>query len=263
MALGIKGFRARRRSGWAAEPESAEVVDYEEKIPLTQLVQRWLTENPRTVRNAIFGILGATVVIIIVFVLYAAARDEHSRKLHAALEKYDQIKILPKGEARALQMKEFGTSLIPVCQQTISTIESAAACFTAGNALLEAREFAQAADAFSRAVSAYDSDSMVSVARFMQAQALEGAREFEKALAVYKQLEAPYAAVKKSEMSIFHQARMLYYLGKFDEAEEKFVKISRESEGKEFAAPSRNYISILNAQRGNKPVAPPTEPQKK
>ncbi len=263
MALGIKGFRARRRSGRATEPESAEVAVYEEKIPLSQLAQQWLTENPRTVKNVIFAILGLTVVVILVFVLHAAARDEHSRKLHGALEKYDQIKILPKGEARSLQMKEFGASLLPVCQQTINTVESAAACFTAGNALLEGREFAQAADAFSRAASAYDTDSMVSVARFMQAQALEGGREFGKALVVYKQLEAPYASVKKSEMSVFHQARMLYYLGKFDEAEEKFVKISRESEGKEFAAPSRNYISMLNAQRGSKTPAPQGEPQKK
>lgn len=250
MALGMKGFRARRRSGKTGEPESAETQTYEEKIPLSQQILQWITDNPRIIRNSLYAVMAITVVIILVFVLHAAARDEHSRKLHTALEKYDQIKILPKGEARSLQMKEFGASLKPVCEQTISTIESAAACLTAGNALLEGRDFAQAADAFSRAASAYDTEAMVSVARFMQAQALESAKEFEKALAVYKQLEGPYATVKKAEMAIFHQARMLYYLGKYDEAEEKFVKISRESEGKEFAAPSRNYISMLNAQRG-------------
>jgi tetratricopeptide (TPR) repeat protein len=249
MALGMKGFRARRRSGKAGETESPETQVYEEKIPLSQHILQWISENPRTIRNSLYAVMAVTVIVILVFVLHAAARDEHSRKLHAALEKYDQIKILPKGEARALQMKEFGASLKPVCEQTISTIESAAACLTAGNALLEGREFVQAADAFSRAASAYDTEAMVSVARFLQAQALESAKEFEKALAVYKQLEGAYGAVKKSEMSTYHQARMLYYLGKFDEAEEKFVKISRESEGKEFAAPSRNYISLLNAQR--------------
>lgn len=253
MALGIKGFRARRRKGETNEPESAQTQSYEEKVPLSQQILQWISDNPRTLRNGLYAVLGITVIIILIFVLHAAARDEHSKKLHAALEKYDQIKILPKGEARSLQMKEFGVSLKPVCEQMISTLESAAACFTAGNALLEGREYVQAADAFSRAASAYDTDAMVSVARFMQAQALESGKEFEKALAIYKQLEGPYATVKKSEMAVFHQARMLYYLGKYDEAEEKFVKISRESEGKEFAAPSRNYISMLNAQRSAAP----------
>lgn len=250
MALDIKGFRARRKAARAEAAGNAPVaVASAEKVPLGHRLSQWLTENPKTIRNVVIGILGVTVTVVLFLVLRAAAKDEHSRKLHQALEKYEQIKILPRGEARALQMKEFGMSLKPVCEQTLSTLESGAACFTAGNALLEARDFPLAASLFGRAVSAYDSDAMVSVARFMQAQALESNREFEKALAVYKSLEKDYTVAKKTEMAVFHQGRMLYYLGKYDEAEEKFAKLSRESEGKEFAAPSRNYISLLNAER--------------
>jgi tetratricopeptide (TPR) repeat protein len=253
MALDIKGFRARRKALRAQAAGAAPVaLPASEQVPLAHRISLWLTENPKTIRNTIFAILGATVVVVLFLVLRAAAKDEHSRKLHQALEKYEQIKILPRGEARALQMKEFGMSLKSVCEQTLATLESAAACFTAGNALLEARDFKLAASFFGRAVSGYDSEAMVSVARFMQAQAYESSREFEKALAVYKDLEKEYTIAKKTEMATFHQGRMLYYLGKYDEAEEKFTKLVRDSEGKEFAAPSRNYISLLNAERANK-----------
>ncbi len=253
MALDIKGFRARRKALRAQAAGAAPVIlPASEHVPLGHRISLWLTENPKTIRNTIFAILGATVVVVLFLVLRAAAKDEHSRKLHQSLEKYEQIKILPRGEARALQMKEFGLSLKSVCEQTLATLESAGACFTAGNALLEGREFSLAASFFGRAVSGYDSEAMISVARFMQAQAYESAREFEKALAVYKDLEKEYAIAKKTEMATFHQGRMLYYLGRYDEAEEKFAKLSRESEGKEFAAPSRNYISLLNAERASK-----------
>ena len=252
MALDITGFRARRKASRAQEPGSVAAAPAAEKVPLGHRLGQWLTENPKSIRNGIIGALGIAVVIVLFLVLRAAAKDEHSRKLHLALEKYEQIKILPKGEARSLQMKEFGLSLKGVCEQTLSTVESAAACLSAGNAFLEARDFGTAAALFGRAASAYDSEAMVSVARFMQAQAYESNREFDKALAAYKELEPAYAIAKKSEMITFHEGRMFYYMGKFDEAEEKFVKISREGEGKDFAAPSRNYISILNAERAAK-----------
>jgi tetratricopeptide (TPR) repeat protein len=256
MAFDIKGFRARRKAARAQAAGVAPVaVSAAEQAPWSHRISQWLTENPKTIRNSIFVVLGVTVVIVLFLVLRAAAKDEHSRKLHQALEKYEQIKILPRGEARSLQMKEFGMSLKGVCEQTLATLESAGACFTTGNALLEGRDFALAAAFFGRAASGYDSEAMVSIARFMQAQAYEGGREFEKALAIYKGLEKEYAIAKKTEMATFHQGRMLYYLGKYDEAEEKFAKLSRESEGKEFAAPSRNYISLLNAERAlNSPL---------
>jgi len=253
MALDIKGFRARRKAARSDGGVAISAADtLSEDIPLAHRLSLWLTANPRVIRNTVIGILAATVIVVLFLVLRAAAKDEHSRKLHQALEKYEQIKILPRGEARSLQMKEFGLSLKSVCEQTLATVESAAACLTAGNALLEGRDFALAATFFGRAASAYDSEAMVSIAHFMQAQALESNREFDKALAVYKELEKEYTIAKKTEMAVFHQGRMLYYLGKYDEAEEKFAKLSRESEGKEFAAPSRNYISILNAERSSK-----------
>ncbi|MBN8220443.1 MAG: hypothetical protein J0L53_05940 [Spirochaetes bacterium] len=253
MALDIKGFRARRRAARSEAAGSAPVsVAVAEEVTLAHRISQWLTENPKTIRNSIFAVLGVTVIVVLFMVLRAAAKDEHSRKLHLALEKYEQIKILPRGDARSLQMKEFGLSLKSVCEQTLSTVESAAACLTAGNALLEGRDFALAAAFFGRAASAYDNDAIASVARFMQAQAYESNREFEKALAVYKSLEKDYTIAKKTEMATFHQGRMLYYLGKYDEAEEKFSKLTRENEGKEFAAPSRNYISLLNAERAAK-----------
>jgi tetratricopeptide (TPR) repeat protein len=251
MAISIKGFRARRKAAKVAA-ENTPVIRSSaivEEATLTQRLGAWVGENPKTIRNTLFGVVGAALIVVLFVVLRAAAKDEHSRKLHAALEKYEQIKILPRGEARTAQMKEFGTSLKDVCEQALATLESSAACFSGGNALLEGREFKLAAAFFGRAASGYDTDAMASVARFMQAQALEGGREFAQALDVYKQLEKDYAAAKKSELAIFHQGRMLYYLGKYDEAEEKFAKLSREGEGKEFAAPSRNYISILNAER--------------
>jgi tetratricopeptide (TPR) repeat protein len=250
MAFQIKGFRARRRAAnQRGAAEAAPVMAESEKLPLGVQLHNWVNENPRVIRNTIFVLVGITVSVVLVLVLRAAAKDEHSRKLHAALEKYEQIKILPKGDARAQQMKEFALSLKPVCEQTIATLESSAACFTAGSALLEGRDPVSAAAMFARAASGYDTDAMASVAAFMQAQALESAREFDKALAVYKDLEKKYAAIKKTEMALFHQGRMLYYLGRYDEAEEKFAKLSRDSEGKEFAASSRNYISLLNAER--------------
>jgi hypothetical protein len=100
----------------------------------------------------------------LIVVLRAAAKDEHSRQLHTALEKYDQIKILPKGEARSGQMKDFGLSLKSVCEQRLATLESAAACFTAGNALLEGRDFKLAAEFFGRAHRA--TTRLVSIAKF-------------------------------------------------------------------------------------------------
>lgn len=252
MAFDIKGFRRRRR---AAQPvgqtATAPATAESEKLSPWVRLQNWVSRNPRAIRNSIIAIAGVTLIVVLVLVLHAAARDEHSRKLHAALEKYNEIRILPKGEARAQQMKEFGQSLRPVCEQTIATVESAAACFTAGIALLEGRDPAVAANMFGRAASGYDTEAMASIAGFMQAQALETAREFEKALSVYKELEKNYAGIKKTEMAIFHQGRMLYYLGRYDEAEEKFAKLSRDSEGKEFAASSRNYISLLNAERSS------------
>ncbi|HMV34900.1 MAG TPA: hypothetical protein PKM44_08115 [Turneriella sp.] len=250
MAFEIKGFRGRRRATMqAGQTEIAPATAESEQLPLGIRLQHWVNENPRAIRNSIFVLAGITVAVVLVLVLRAAAKDEHSRRLHAALEKYEQIKILPKGDARALQMKEFGQSLKPVCEQAIATLESAAACFTAGSALLEGRDPVAAAALFARAASGYDTDAMASVAGFMQAQALESARDFEKALLVYKDLEKKYALIKKTEMALFHQGRMLYYLGRYDEAEEKFAKLSRDSEGKEFAASSRNYISLLNAER--------------
>jgi len=220
-----------------------------EKEPLAHRAQKWLAENPKTLRNSMITVVALTLVITLVFVLRAAAKDEHSRQLHAALEKYDQIKILPKGEARSAQMKDFGNGLRSTCEQAISTLESSAACFTAGSALLEGKDFALAAKLLERAASGYGGAAMGSVAAFMHAQALESGKNFEAALKVYKDIENRYANIKKSEMALFHQARMLYYLGRYDEAEEKFAKLSRESEGKEFAAPSRNYITLLNAER--------------
>jgi tetratricopeptide (TPR) repeat protein len=254
MALKLKGFRARRRAArQAAQMQKASPAVQDaaqtEKLPLSVKLQNWVNTNPRIIRKSIYALIAATVIVVLVLVLRAAASDEHSRKLHTALEKYEQIKILPKGDARAQQMKEFALSLTPVCEQMIATLESAAACFTAGSALLEARDPVSAAAMFARAAAGYDSDAMASVAMFMQAQALESAREFEKALAVYKDLEKKYASIKKTEMALFHQGRMLYYLGRYDEAEEKFAKLSRDSEGKEFAASSRSYISLLNAER--------------
>lgn len=250
MAFSVKGFRARRRAAKQAGQTTAPVAaPVTEKLPLSMRVQNWINENPRAIRNTILALLGIVVTVVLVFVLRAAAKDEHSRKLHAALEKYEQIKILPKGEARAQQMKEFGLSLKPVCEQVIATVESAAACFSAGSALLEGADFTNAATLFARAAAGYDTDAMASVALFMQAQALESAREFEKALLVYRELEKKYAAIKKTEIALFHQGRMLYYLGRYDEAEEKFAKLSRESEGKEFSSASRNYISLLNEER--------------
>jgi len=250
MAFKIQGFRSRRRAArQAGQVETAPAATESGKIPLGIRLQNWVNENPRAIRNSFFIIAGITVSVVLVLVLRAAAKDEHSRKLHAALEKYEQIKILPKGEARQQQMKEFGLSLKPVCEQLIATLESAAACFTAGSALLEGGDPVTAAALFARASAAYDTDAMASIAGFMQAQALESARDFEKALLVYKDLEKKYVSIKKAEMAIFHQGRMLYYLGRYDEAEEKFAKLSRDSEGKEFAASSRNYISLLNAER--------------
>lgn len=251
MALGIKGFRARRRASRQVAEGNGEVIVQvnSEKMPFSVRAQQWLTENPKTIRNGIFVLLGVTAVVILLVVLRAAAKDEHSRQLHAALEKYEQIKILPKGEARSLQMKEFGLSLKATCEQGISTIESSAACFTAAGALLEGKDYGGAAKLFQRAAQGYGSDAMGSVARFMYAQALESGKEFEKALAVYKELEKEYAAVKKTELAIFHQGRMFYYMGKYDEAEERFAKLSRDADGKEFAAASRNYISLLNSER--------------
>lgn len=250
MAFQFKGFRARRRATpQTGETGAATAPTNGEKLPLGVRLQTWVNENPRLLRNGFLLFAGVIVSFLLILVMRAAAKDEHSRKLHAALEKYEQIKILPRGEARSQQMKDFGLSLKPVCEQTISTLESAAACFTTGSALLEAREPNAAAAAFARAAAGYDTDAMASVAAFMQAQALESARQFEKALAVYKDLEKKYATVKKTEMSAFHQGRMLYYLGRYDEAEEKFARLSRDSEGKEFAASSRNYISLLNAER--------------
>lgn len=201
------------------------------------------------IRNALITSLGVVVAISLIFVLLAMARDEHSRQLHTALEKYEQIKLLPKGEARSAQMKEWGLSLRPICEQIITTAEKAALCFSAASALLEAGEAKSAAELFARAAKSYDTEALRVLSLFMQAQSHEAAREFEKALSLYKELEPHFLAIKKSEIAIFHQARMLYYLGRYDEAEEKFAKISRESEGKEFAAASRNYISLLNAER--------------
>lgn len=252
MAFSVKGFRARRRTARQNTPPAVAPTTPAEKLPLGMRVQNWINENPRAIRSTIVALLVVTATVVLFFVLRAAAKDEHSRKLHAALEKYEQIKILPKGEAREQQMKDFGLSLKPVCEQVIATLESAAACFSAGTALLEGKDFTAAAILFARAAAGYDSDAMQSIALFMQAQALESAREFEKALAAYRELEKKYAAIKKAEIAIFHQGRMLYYLGRYDEAEEKFAKLSRESEGKEFAAPSRNYISLLNDERSQK-----------
>lgn len=230
---------------------------------LMHKVFRWFSQNPTAVRHSIFTLIGIVVVVVVILFVYAAARHNHSDKLHEALEKYELIKILPRGEARQAQMKEFGLSLKDICEQTISTVESAAACLSGGNALLEAREFAAAAKLFGKAASAYSSQPMISIAQFMQAQAYESNREFDKALALYKGLEKNFTLAKKPEMSTFHQARMLYYLGRYDEAEEKFAKLSRENEGKEFAAPSRNYISLLNAERAAKSTAPQNENLKK
>lgn len=253
MALDIKGFRLRRKAARTQADGEVPATDVaSEKITLALRAHRWLLENPRTIRNIVFALVAVTAVTILIAVLRAAAKDEHSRQLHTALEKYDQIKILPKGDARSGQMKDFGLSLKSVCEQKLGTIESAAACFTAGNALMEGRDFKLAAQFFERAAAGYDAEAMISVAKFMQAQALESTREFEKALAIYKDLEKDYISIKKSEVAIFHQGRMLYYMGKYDEAEERFAKLSRESEGKEFAAPSRNYISLLNSERGAK-----------
>lgn len=265
MALGIKGFRGRRRASRQVADGTGEVTHQpgSEKLPFSARAQHWLSENPKTIRNGIFALLGITAVVILLVVLRAAAKDEHSRQLHAALEKYEQIKILPKGEARSLQMKEFGLSLTSTCEQGISTIESSAACFTAGGALLEGKDYAGAAKLFHRAAQGYGSDAMGSVARFMYAQALESAKEFEKALAVYKDLEKEYAGIKKSEMAVFHQGRMFYYMGKYDEAEERFAKLSRDAEGKEFAAASRNYISLLNSERVQSAKAQPVPAPKK
>jgi tetratricopeptide (TPR) repeat protein len=250
MGFKIKRLSSRRRATPAVHETGGVLFKAETgQLPLGARMQNWIKENPRVIRNSIFAVAGIAVVVVLVLVLRAAARDEHSRKLHAALEKYEQIKILPKGEARAQQMKEFGLSLKPVCEQLITSPETAAACFTAGSALLEGRDPATAAALFARAAAAYDTEALASVAGFMQAQALETARDFEKALQVYKDLEKKYASIKKTEMAIFHQGRMLYYLGRYDEAEEKFAKLSRDSEGKEFAASSRNYISLLNAER--------------
>lgn len=268
MALGIKGFRSRRRGSrqTADGTSEATIPSNSEKLPFSTRAQQWLSENPNSVRNGIFVILGITAVVILLVVLRAAAKDEHSRQLHAALEKYEQIKILPKGEARSLQMKEFGLSLKSTCEQGISTIESSAACFTAAGALLEGKDYTGAAALFQRAAQGYGSDAMGSVSRFMYAQALESGKQFEKALAVYKDLEKEYAAVKKSEMAVFHQGRMFYYMGKYDEAEERFAKLSRDAEGKEFAAASRNYISLLNSERAQaakaQPVPAPPAPKK-
>ncbi len=253
MALDLKSFRSRRSAARAKAAGNAPATTLpEEKITLGQRAHNWLLENPRKIRNVIFALVAVTALTVLIVVLRAAAKDEHSRQLHTALEKYDQIKILPKGEARSAQMKDFGLSLKSVCEQSLATLESAAACFTAGNALLEGRDFKLAADFFGRAASGYDTDSMISIAKFMQAQALESDKQFEKALAVYKDLEKDYQAIKKTEVAIFHQGRMLYYLGKYDDAEERFAKLSRENEGKEFAAASRNYISLLNSERGSK-----------
>ncbi|HRP69522.1 MAG TPA: tetratricopeptide repeat protein [Turneriella sp.] len=236
------------------------------KIPLGDLhteentflhnAMQWITNNPAALRRIIFSIIGLAIVVTVAFILYAAAKDEHSRRLHEALETYEQIKILPKGDARQAQMKNFGSTLKEICEQPFSTIESGAACLSGGNAFLEVNDYPQAAALFARAASSYNSEPMISIARFMQAQALEANREFDKALTLYKNLEKNFTVAKKQEMVIFHQARMLYYMGKYDEAEEKFVKLSRENEGKEFAAPSRNYISLLNAERGkqNTPI---------
>jgi tetratricopeptide (TPR) repeat protein len=252
MADGIKGFRARRKA--AKVTDVAEQVEYpaEEKPTIAHRLQVWLAENPRTIRNAIIAVAGVTLIVLLFTVLRAAARDEHSRQLHTALEKYDQIKILPKGDVRSLQMKEFGLSLQSTCEQTLSTLQSSAVCFTAANALLEGKDFARAADYFGRAASGYDSVAMSSIAKFMQAQALEANRQFDKALAIYKDLETPFTEAKKAEMSIFHQGRMLYYLGRYDEAEERFVKLSRENKRKEYATKSRSYISLLSAERSSK-----------
>lgn len=253
MAFDLKGFRQRRKAARNQTAEEApQSILPEEKITFAQQAHKWLAENPRKIRNIILGLVAITAVTVLIVVLRAAAKDEHSKQLHTALEKYEQIRILPKGEARAAQMKEFGLSLKNVCEQKLPTLESAAACFTGGNALMEARDFKLAADFFDRAASGYDTDAMVSVARFMQGQALESGKEFEKALAIYKELEKNYTAIKKTEVAIFHQGRMLYYLGRYDDAEERFAKISRESEGKEFAAASRNYISLLNSERAGK-----------
>lgn len=257
MAFEIKGFRSRRKAARAAQ--SGEVVTTAlgvEEISFAQKISHFFHENPKIIRNSILGAAAVAVIVITFLVLRAGAREEHSRKLHEALEKYDQIKILPRGDARSLQLKEFGLSLKPVCEQGLKTIESSAACFTAGTALLEGREFAAAASLFERAAAGYDTEAMQSIARFMQAQALESAREFEKALAVYKTLEKEYAYVKKADLAIFHEGRMLYYLGRYDEAEERFGKLTHEGEGKDFALQSRSYISLLNAERaqqGNQP----------
>lgn len=263
MASDIKGFRLRRKAARVhGEGDTHTLPDPEEKMTIAQRAQQWLSENPRKIRNGILILVGVTAVVVLLVVLRAAAKDEHSRQLHTALEKYDQIKILPKGDARSAQMKDFGLSLKAACEQKLHTLESAAVCFTAGNALIEGREFKTAAEFFGGAAAAYDSEALISVARFMQAQALESAKDFEKALAVYKELEKSYTSVKKGEAAIFHQGRMLYYLGRYDDAEERFAKLSRESEGKEFAAASRNYISLLNSERAQQKAPGAAEPKK-
>lgn len=250
MAFRLKGFRLRRKAAKNADPaHPVPVPEHTEKILWSERIQNWISQNPHWVRNTVFGTVGLCVLVVLILVLRAAAQDSHSKALHTALEKYDELRIIPKGEVRQKQMKEFGLSLKGTCEQTFQTIESSAACLTAGNALLEGRDFEGAAEAFRRAASGYSADSMVSVAEFMQAEALESAGKFDEALKVYGSLEKKYTAIKKGEIAIFNEGRMLLYLGRYDDAEEKFSKLAPENEGKEFSALSREYLSLIQLKR--------------
>lgn len=247
----VKSSRSRQKAAVAGEPV-VDQTEYTEKRSLLSAVGYWFSANPQLVRKIVYGLLAMLALLVVWLLLHTASAESHNKKFYTLLEQFDDVKKFPKGEARSAKMKEFAQSADSLCNVVYRTADSYAGCVIMASALIEAKDYAKAAEILDKTASYYEKGGLGAFTLFYAGYAWESTGELDKALGIYTKLEKILKPSEKEDVAIYHQGRIQYYMGKYDEAEALFTKVVKEKAKSEYAEDSKQYLLLVAAARHGK-----------
>lgn len=246
----VKSSRSRQKSGQLTT--STVVSDMSEKRSLKAAIISWFRDNPQLVRKIVYFFLGLIVLLIIWLLLHTASSESHNKKFYTLVEKFDDVKKFPKGEARSLKMKEFAQSAESLCHVVYTTADSYAGCVLLASALIEAKEYEKAANVLKKTADYYEKGGLGAFTLFYAGYAWENAGELDKAMEIYVKLEKILKNSEKDDVALYHQGRIHYYNGKYDEADALFTKIVNEKSKSVYKESAKKYLLLVAAGRSGK-----------
>lgn len=212
-------------------------------------LRSWILQ--KNYRAYAWGILGLFVLILFGFLVQSYRGLIHNETFYELFLEYEQLNLLPEGEAKKKQFEKLAQKAQNLCQTFWGTKDSANSCLLAAAAYRKA-DFAQkAAPLLERYYESYHGRYVGPFALFYSAYAYEEAGDFSKALELYRESAPLWRKIEQEDVPLFHEGRMLYYLGKLAEADKLFEKIITTYTESLYREKAQNYRLLIAIRQRN------------